>query len=109
MSTDRSTAGASFWLTIAAVTCLAYPASLGPSCWVTSRTGVGTSVVAAVYRPILLVADGLPLGVWKKIQRYSRVGAPPGWSWWADKSWHHSSGLESLEILGLSPDTIPET
>src|SRR5262245_59670686 len=108
MSTDRSKPGAGIWLTMAAVACFAYPASLGPGCWVTSRTGVGTSVVAAVYRPILLVADGLPLWVWKKIQRYSKFGARPGWSWWADKSWHHSSALQSWEILGLSPDMIPE-
>jgi len=90
MSADRTKPGASFWLTIVAVACLAWPASLGPSCWVTSRTGVGSSVVDVVYSPILLAAEAFPNCVSVVVERYSSVGAARGWEWvqW----WHTATG-----------------
>ncbi len=95
MSTDRTSLGASFWVTVAAVALLAYPASLGPSCWVSSRTGVGVPVVDIIYRPILRATDNCPQSVLRIIQSYSAFGAAPEWGWvrWetagrAEVDWH---------------------
>jgi hypothetical protein len=76
---EEKRAGGAFWCIVALTIPVAYVVSLGPSCWVSSRTGVGTSVVDVVYRPILLAADACPMPGWKAIQWYSKVGAPPDW------------------------------
>jgi hypothetical protein len=73
---------------ILVVILVGYPVSLGPSCWVSSRTGVGTSVVDVAYRPMLLAADRGPTSIWRCVQWYSKVGAPSGWVW-SEKGWHY--------------------
>src|SRR5262245_17069208 len=97
MTTDRGSPGAGFYLTIVAVVALAYPVSLGPTCWVSSRTGVGAAVVDVVYRPISLAADFSPTDAWSFVQWYSRVGAAPGWYWSTERTWHHDPGWEIID------------
>ena len=79
--------GAGFFLTVAAVVTISYVALLGPSCWVSSRTGVGASVVAVVYRPLLLVDEALPRKGRGFIRWYSEVGAASWWQWTSSREW----------------------
>jgi len=104
MSTDHSKPGASFWLTIVAVACLAYPVSLGASCWFSSRAGVGSSVVDTVYRPILRAAEAFPNSVSKVVERYSTLGAAPGWAW---MQYTGASGGWHWEDLMMRPPFLP--
>jgi hypothetical protein len=89
MSTDRGSPGAGFFLTVAAVVALLYPASLGPSCWVSSRSGGGAYAVSVVYHPMLVAADVSPRPAWDFIRWYSEVGAAPSWQWMESKTWEH--------------------
>ena len=102
MTTDRNSPGAGFWLTIVAVVALAYPVSLGPSCWVSSRRGVGASVVSVVYRPMLVAADVSPRPAWDFIRWYSEVGAAPSWQWIESKSWEHRTFPISMGPVPIS-------
>src|SRR5262245_23889105 len=101
MTTDSSKPGVAFWTSVAFLAILGYVASLGPSCWFTSRTGVGTSVVDVVYRPIVLVADECPISAWRIIQWYSRIGAASDWYWSFEGSWRQDTIWESFEREGL--------
>jgi hypothetical protein len=49
MDEKRKKPGVAFW--VAAV--LAYPLSIGPACWISSRLNSGAGSVPVVYRPIL--------------------------------------------------------
>lgn len=57
-----------------------YPLSLGPVCWVTSRTNIGVCRVSVIYQPMFRVMSGseraLNLRDW-----YTEIGASYGWSW----------------------------
>lgn len=64
------------------VVVLAFPALLGPSCWLSSWTGHGREIVSTVYNPLIRAAgnsgmrpvrDGL---LW-----YSGLAAADGWGW----------------------------
>ena len=81
MSNDRTTPGTSFWVTAAVIAVLAYPGSLGPCCWASSRTGIGVHVVEFIYGPILRAADACSMPAVDFFQRYSRLGAPQEWEW----------------------------
>jgi hypothetical protein len=80
MSEHKPTAG--FWATVVLTALLAYAASFGPACWVNERTGVGSRVVAIVYRPIFFLAPSPNCGgagawvLWYA-RRGSRVDAWP--------------------------------
>jgi hypothetical protein len=78
-----------FWAVVSMV--LAYPALLGPCCWISSRTGWGHQLVTSIYRPLVqlteptVVDNGLlhhttgalhPACNW-----YSELGAAEGWHW----------------------------
>ena len=89
MTTERTPPGAGFWATVACLSILGYGVSLGPSCWVSSRTGLGVSVVETVYRPILRVAEAFPNSVVPVVDRYAGWGAAPGWEW---IQWYTSNG-----------------
>ena len=73
---------------VGAVAMLMYPMSLGPACWVTSRIGYGAALVPRVYGPVTRALSGPP-PVYDAIQRYSHLGAAPGW-WW--RSTYHDDG-----------------
>jgi hypothetical protein len=50
--TDRKKPGEAFWATVVIVCLAIYVASLGPACWISSRTNVGAPMVSAIYRPM---------------------------------------------------------
>ena len=81
MKNDRTTPGTGFWVTVAVIAVLAYPASLGPCSWASSRTGIGVSVVQFIYGPILRAAEACSMRAVDFFEAYSRVGAAPGWEW----------------------------
>jgi hypothetical protein len=74
-----------FWTTVVIVT-VSYPLSLGPACWISSRAGVGASVVSAVYAPLTWTfghafgREPVPV-VGEALSRYSEIGAAPHWCW----------------------------
>jgi hypothetical protein len=70
--------GVAFWATVVVVIVAMYPLSMGPACWASSRTGLGTTIVSTVFRP--LVANS-PRRVRDLFQQYSRCGAKRYWSW----------------------------
>ncbi len=54
MASDRKKPGVAFWTTVVAVVVLvAYPLSIGPAFWITSRTGFGGDAVSVLYQPVL--------------------------------------------------------
>jgi hypothetical protein len=75
---SRKKPGVAFWATVLVVAGLAYPLSVGPACWASSRIGIGTDLVSIVYKP--LFANRLPY-VADCLDRYSRLGAPEHWTW----------------------------
>jgi len=80
MSEERKKPGVAFWATVVVVVVLAYPLSLGPACWVSSRMNAGESTVSSVYRP-------LTLGMSKSeriaaaIDWYSALDSANDWAW----------------------------
>jgi hypothetical protein len=70
------------------VVVMAYPASFGPACWISSRTNFGRSLVSAAYRP-LTWTFGDPQSIRSPqrekigatLQSYSRLLANDGWGW----------------------------
>ena len=53
MTSDRKKPGVAFWATVVVVVILVgYPLSIGPACWVTSRSDAGGDAVSLVYQPI---------------------------------------------------------
>jgi len=57
MTSDRKKPGLTFWATVVVVVVLVgYPLSFGPACWVNHATGIGTSTIPIVYRPIVRLA-----------------------------------------------------
>jgi len=81
MTTDSKKPGVAFWTTVACLALLAYGASLGPGCWLSSRFG-GMHIVSHVYRPITWIAeisgsDSL-MGM---LQAYSALGSTDDATW----------------------------
>ena len=55
--TSRRHTAAGFWITVALVAVLVgYPLSFGPACWINHATGLGSSAIPVVYRPIVRFA-----------------------------------------------------
>ena len=77
--------------TFVAFAILAYIFSLGPACWISSRTASGTSAVAIFYRPLWVCAKSLPMpcrqGVIFLLNEYSEYCAAPYWNWTNDDKW----------------------
>ena len=78
-SSRKPTAG--FWITVALVVVLAYPLSLGPACWITSRTNSGAGMIPVIYRPIVSCLSSRKMWLRRAIARFSDVGAAQGWRW----------------------------
>jgi hypothetical protein len=77
MTPDRKKPGVAFWASVVLVVGLAYPLSIGPAGWITSRAGFPSAVPTA-YRPILLAVDSAPGPVQRFVYRYADVFAPRG-------------------------------
>jgi hypothetical protein len=80
MSSNRKKPGVAFWATVMIVCLAIYVASLGPACWISSRTNIGAPMVSAIYRPMTWgmsrsnrIADAI---AW-----YSQVGSARNWAW----------------------------
>ena len=77
---------AGLWITVVLIVVLVgYPLSFGPACWISSRIGMGASLIPTVYEPVV-ATFGDPqanepgaIGEW--LMWYSMVGAQNGWIW----------------------------
>ncbi len=83
--TSRKHPPAAFWISAALVAVLvAYPLSIGPVCWITSRIGIGNRTVPAVYRPIIWACwrnGGFDKPIGRALYWYSLAGASVEWNW----------------------------
>ena len=69
------------WAVVALI--IAYPALLGPSCWLSSRTGRGREVVSGVYSPFLRLCHAYELQRFCEVLLwYSGCGAADCWHWY---------------------------
>ena len=85
---DRKKPGVAFWATVVVLVALVgYPLSLGPACWLASRTNVGSQFVSALYRPITWSMFGHGnCGIGSALVRYSKLCIPDGdcWDWFGN-------------------------
>jgi hypothetical protein len=82
MTPSPNKPGVVFWATVVAVVALvAYPLSLGPACWISSRTNTGAGAVTTVYKPITWISDRSPDLLRNAVHWYSSVGAAHFWRW----------------------------
>ena len=87
--------GVAFWTTVILVV-VSYPATFGPACWISSRTGIGASVVSAAYAPLTWnlgnAFDRQPTPIiGEALSRYGDLGAAPHWMWLT--SWNPLIGM----------------
>ena len=88
---------AGFWITVALVTVLlAYPISLGPACWISSRqrTSRSAEIVSYIYAPAIRACSRCPKFVLDFAWWYSEVGAANNYRWQFGH-WHQLDGTES--------------
>lgn len=83
--THRKKPGIAFWTAVIVALLLAYPALLGPCCWMSSRTGWGGDVTARIYRPLFQPfsprVDEEPGRELNGLTWWSELGAKVGWHW----------------------------
>ncbi len=65
---------------MAGVKHVVYPLSIGPACWMTSRTKVGVTAIPIVYRPITWLMSKSE-SVYEVLDWYSGLLAAGGWEW----------------------------
>jgi len=64
------------------VVMLAFPALIGPSCWLCSCTGRGSENVSALYSPLIRASRNLRIRPLRDaLLWYSELGAADGWEW----------------------------
>jgi hypothetical protein len=79
MNSRKPTAG--FWITVALVAVLVgYPLSFGPACWISSRSGIGVSVVNSAYQPMLGLAFNGPDVIQRGTLWYGKLMADGRWT-----------------------------
>ena len=78
--TDHKKPGVAFWATVMLTVLVLYVLSIGPACWISSRTDAGGSTLSVVYRPLTWgmsrserIADA--------VSWYSKLGAADDWGW----------------------------
>jgi hypothetical protein len=76
MTLDRKTPTAGFWITVALVAVLAYPASFGPVCWTYSRADNQT--LPQTYLPVGWLMSNVPRSVEMAFIKYALAGMPRG-------------------------------
>jgi hypothetical protein len=86
MDEPRRRPGVGFWVTVGLVALFAYPLSIGPACWISSRTGFGVGTVTIVYRPIIRAAGVCPKPASEIVEKYSTIFAKDYWYWW-EETW----------------------
>jgi hypothetical protein len=84
--------GVAFWTTVNLTTILLYALSIGPACWLSSRTNVGASVVSQVYRP-LTWGMSQSEKIANAINSYSEFGSADSWSWGGGEAWRRWNRL----------------
>jgi hypothetical protein len=84
--TSRKKPGVAFWATVVVVVLMGYPLSLGPACWISSRTKTGGAVVSMFYRPMMwgMSRSGR---VSNALSWYSDLGSAEGWTWVNNDGW----------------------
>ncbi len=82
MSEEGQTTGVAFWGCILLLVLLAYPISMGPACWISSRLGLGANLVSRIYAPVIRICDRGPDSIRKLSMRYSEFGAAEDWAWY---------------------------
>jgi hypothetical protein len=75
---DRKKPAVAFWATVVVVVLIAYRLSIGPACWVSSRLGLGHTLVTAAYGPLIRIS---PRIVGELLERYSAFAAAENWGW----------------------------
>ena len=68
------------WIATGILFPMLYVASIGPACWITSRTNVGESALQTFYRPIIS-AMWHNKRVASAMTGYTSVGATSPWHW----------------------------
>ena len=60
-----------------------YVASIGPACWITSRTNRGGKLIPKVYQPVIeaFLSGGYDSQISRAFRWYSTVGAADHWGW----------------------------
>jgi hypothetical protein len=85
---DHKKPGVAFWATVVLVVKLvAYPLSIGPVSWISSRATVLVPAVELAYLPILRVWDKCPEPVSDFLHWYTQLGAKAGWYWTTGDEW----------------------
>jgi hypothetical protein len=89
MAVDSNKPGAAFWATMIIVVALAaYPLSVGPACWASSRANFGAETVSDVYRPLTWgMARSARFA--DAVSWYSGMGAADDWGW-SNGTWIHT-------------------
>jgi hypothetical protein len=81
MTSDRKKPSAGFWIAVTLVAVLVgYPLSFGPACWISSRSGIGVSVVNSAYPPMLGLAFDGPDVIQRGTLWYGQLLADGGWT-----------------------------
>ena len=96
MTDERKKPGLTFWAAVAVAVVLAYPAFLGPCCWLSSRLDCGADLVSAIYRPAIQFSfqDANPTAMQTAITCYSEIGAAAGWNWTSGMTIHFGHAPE---------------
>jgi hypothetical protein len=85
--TDRKKPGAAFWASVMVVVALVlYPLSIGPACWISSRTNVGSAAVSIAYQPLTWGVSP-SRRVYDAFSWYSGIGSAEGWAWTNQDGW----------------------
>ena len=78
--TDRKKPGVAFWVTVAVVVVLAYPASYGPAVWITVRLDNPEPLVSAFgyfYYPLIRMSHEGPPWLSGPLSWWARLGKGP--------------------------------
>src|SRR6266481_4426228 len=70
------------WIAAATVALfVAYPLSLGPACWATSRLDLNGQFVTSGYQPIIWAWRRSPRPILRAIESYTYLYSDPNWAW----------------------------
>jgi hypothetical protein len=93
MSDNRKKPGWAFWAVVVVVVMLVvYPLSIGPACWISSRTSIGATAASVIYQPMMWVTSRSERAE-QVLSWYCRVGAAIGWQWHRGM-WIEGDGLD---------------
>jgi hypothetical protein len=99
VTSDRKKLGVAFWATVVVVVVLAYPLSLGPACWLSTRVELRFEIhelLYCIYAPMIEYAVHGQNRTARAIQSWSRLDGREGMLW----LWSHG-GRWSSETIDL--------